>query len=99
MLMSGIGDSRFIFCVVLATLVYVVTSHGVQPLSRIAIHETTIAVDEDAYVKVSPTVLGLNVNLISYFLFRLIYHHISFFVFMDYSVIYLFRGETVSGLQ
>ncbi|KAK8604311.1 hypothetical protein V6N13_099257 [Hibiscus sabdariffa] len=37
-----------------------VSSHGVQPLSRIAVHETTFALDNRAYVKASPTVLGLN---------------------------------------
>ncbi|XP_039116955.1 probable inactive purple acid phosphatase 1 [Dioscorea cayenensis subsp. rotundata] len=34
-------------------------SSGEQPLSRIAIHRTTFAVHSSAYVKASPTVLGL----------------------------------------
>ncbi|XP_038721495.1 probable inactive purple acid phosphatase 1 [Tripterygium wilfordii] len=33
--------------------------HGDQPLSRIAIHKATFALDDHAYVKASPTVLGL----------------------------------------
>ncbi|KAM7251251.1 hypothetical protein ACFE04_023134 [Oxalis oulophora] len=36
-----------------------VTSH-IHPLSRIAIHKTTFAVDDRAYVKVTPTKLGLS---------------------------------------
>ncbi|TYG41655.1 hypothetical protein ES288_D12G192800v1 [Gossypium darwinii] len=36
------------------------SSHGIQPLSRIAIHKATLALDNLAYVKASPTVLGLN---------------------------------------
>ncbi|KAJ8774603.1 hypothetical protein K2173_017049 [Erythroxylum novogranatense] len=34
-------------------------SHGDHPLSKIAIHETTIALSDLAYVKASPSVLGL----------------------------------------
>lgn len=36
-----------------------VTSHGDQPFSRIAIHEAVFALDDFAYVKVTPSVLGL----------------------------------------
>lgn len=36
-------------------------SHGVHPLSKIALHNTKYALDELAFVKVSPTVLGLKV--------------------------------------
>lgn len=39
------------------------TSHGEQPLSRIAIHEATFALHDLAYIKASPTVLGLRVSL------------------------------------
>lgn len=39
-----------------------VTSHGDHPLSRIAIHKAVSAVDNNAYIKVSPSVLGLNVS-------------------------------------
>lgn len=37
-----------------------VTSHGVQPLSRIAIEKAVIALDNKAYVKASPSILGVN---------------------------------------
>ncbi|CAA3027902.1 probable inactive purple acid phosphatase 1 isoform X1 [Olea europaea var. sylvestris] len=37
-----------------------VISHGVQPLSRIAIHKTVFAIDNDAYIKASPSILGIN---------------------------------------
>ncbi|KAI4386411.1 hypothetical protein MLD38_004343 [Melastoma candidum] len=36
-----------------------VKSHGVQPLSRIDILRTVIALQEDAFIKASPSVLGL----------------------------------------
>ena len=38
-------------------------SHGDQPLSKIAIHKATVDLNRDAYVKASPTVLGLKVSL------------------------------------
>ncbi|KAK6133900.1 hypothetical protein DH2020_032361 [Rehmannia glutinosa] len=37
-----------------------VTSHGVQPLSIIAIEKAVIALDNKAYIKASPSVLGVN---------------------------------------
>ncbi|KAK6133947.1 hypothetical protein DH2020_032305 [Rehmannia glutinosa] len=40
-----------------------VTSHGVQPLSTIAIEKAIIALDNKAYIKASPSVLGVNVSL------------------------------------
>ncbi|OMO72009.1 hypothetical protein COLO4_27884 [Corchorus olitorius] len=45
------------------------SSHGVQPLSRIAVHKTTFALDNRAFVKASPTVLGLNVSFYLQLLF------------------------------
>ena len=38
-------------------------SHGDQPLSKIAFHKATVDLNHDAYVKASPTVLGLKVSL------------------------------------
>ncbi|KAK8659321.1 hypothetical protein V6N13_029527 [Hibiscus sabdariffa] len=57
--MRGLGLISWTILLVLG-LLHRVSSHGVQPLSRIAIHETTFALDNRAYVKASPTVLGLN---------------------------------------
>ncbi|KAM3247758.1 putative inactive purple acid phosphatase 1 isoform X1 [Capsicum annuum] len=37
-----------------------VTCHGVQPLSRIAIHKTVLALDSHASIKATPSVLGVN---------------------------------------
>ncbi|KAK3035940.1 hypothetical protein RJ639_031363, partial [Escallonia herrerae] len=37
-----------------------VASHGVQPLSRISIHKAVVTLDDRAYVKASPPVLGLS---------------------------------------
>ncbi|KAL0315067.1 UNVERIFIED_CONTAM: putative inactive purple acid phosphatase 1 [Sesamum calycinum] len=37
-----------------------VTSHGVQPLSLIAIEKAVIALDNNAYIKASPSLLGVN---------------------------------------
>ncbi|GMJ09569.1 PURPLE ACID PHOSPHATASE 1, ARABIDOPSIS THALIANA PURPLE ACID PHOSPHATASE 1 [Hibiscus trionum] len=53
---------RLIFWTILLVLAILhgANSHGVQPLSTIAIHETTFALDNHASVKASPTVLGLN---------------------------------------
>lgn len=42
--------------------VYAVDAHGVQPLSRIAIHKATFDLHVDAYVKASPRILGLQVR-------------------------------------
>lgn len=39
-----------------------VKSHGVQPLSRINILETVMALHEEAYIKASPSVLGVTVG-------------------------------------
>lgn len=39
-----------------------VKSHGVQPLSRIDILRTVMALHESAYIKASPSVLGLTVS-------------------------------------
>ncbi|KAI3502522.1 hypothetical protein L1887_30636 [Cichorium endivia] len=36
-----------------------VASHGEQPFSKISVHETVFALDDAAYVKASPLVLGL----------------------------------------
>lgn len=49
---------------VVTWLVACVAAHpgGEQPLSRIAIERTTLAVDESAHVKASPLVLGLKVS-------------------------------------
>lgn len=42
-----------------------VASHGDHPLSRIAIHKAVAAVDNNAYIKASPSVLGLTVSFYS----------------------------------
>lgn len=39
-----------------------VISHGVQPLSLIDIHKAVIAIDDQAYIRASPLVLGVNVS-------------------------------------
>lgn len=38
-----------------------VASHGDQPFSKISVHETVFALNDAAYVKASPLVLGLKV--------------------------------------
>lgn len=38
-------------------------SHGAQPLSVIAIEKAVVALDKNAYVKASPSILGLKVSL------------------------------------
>lgn len=49
-----------IFVVLLAaTYLQCVLSHGVQPLSRIAIQRAEFALHDEAFVKVSPSLLGL----------------------------------------
>lgn len=37
-----------------------VTSHGVQPLSTIGIGSAVIALDDRAYIRATPLILGLN---------------------------------------
>lgn len=39
-----------------------VRCHGDQPLSKIAIHKAVFALHDHAYVKATPTVLGLKVT-------------------------------------
>ncbi|MBA0862647.1 hypothetical protein Goshw_011120 [Gossypium schwendimanii] len=57
--MRGLRMIMWTILLVLAIL-HRASSHGIQPLSRIAIHKATLALDNLAYVKASPTVLGLN---------------------------------------
>lgn len=40
----------------------VIASHKEQPLARIAIHKTVLALDKYAYIKATPSVLGGNVS-------------------------------------
>ncbi|KAL5759365.1 hypothetical protein ACOSP7_017889 [Xanthoceras sorbifolium] len=58
---GGMREMRLIFLGILSVLVslQVATSHGDQPLSRIAIHKATFALNEHASVKASPSILGL----------------------------------------
>ena len=50
------------FCLlILATLQQVVSDEH-QPLSKVAIHKTIFALDENAYIKATPNVLGLKVS-------------------------------------
>ncbi|KAK4350940.1 hypothetical protein RND71_030253 [Anisodus tanguticus] len=42
-----------------------VTCHGEQPLSRIAIHNTVLALDIHASIKATPSVLGVNPKLVA----------------------------------
>lgn len=45
---------------------------GEQPISKIAIHQTTLALNESASIKASPHVLGLKVSLFFFFNVQLI---------------------------
>lgn len=54
--------------VVATWLIVCAAAHpGEQPLSRIAVERTVLAVNESAHVKASPWVLGLKVSSISQF--------------------------------
>lgn len=48
-------------CVVFLAVTHLqrAVAHGDQPLSKIAIHKTAVALHEEAFVKVSPSLLGL----------------------------------------
>jgi len=63
MMMSGMWKSRGIFfsLLVLATFQLAMSDEH-QPLSKVAIHKTTLALDERAYIKATPNVLGLTVR-------------------------------------
>ncbi|PQP92660.1 putative inactive purple acid phosphatase 1 isoform X2 [Prunus yedoensis var. nudiflora] len=52
---------RFFFLAITAVLATLqeVRSHGDQPLSNIAVHKAVFALHDHAYVKASPTILGL----------------------------------------
>ncbi|OAY50129.1 probable inactive purple acid phosphatase 1 [Manihot esculenta] len=56
--MRGLGVIFTAIAVVLAIL-QEASSHGIQPLSRISVHTTTFALNDNAYVKASPAILGL----------------------------------------
>ncbi|GLT72618.1 hypothetical protein SLA2020_445360, partial [Shorea laevis] len=56
--MRGLNSISFAILFVLTTL-QEAWSHGDQPLSKIAIHKASIALQDHAYVKASPTILGL----------------------------------------
>ncbi|EOY01692.1 Purple acid phosphatases superfamily protein isoform 2 [Theobroma cacao] len=61
MIFSGMRELRLIFLpslLILATLEEA-ASHGDQPLSKIAVQKATFSLNHQAYIKVSPTVLGL----------------------------------------
>jgi len=63
MMMRGMLKLREIFfsLLVLATFQQAVSDEH-QPLSKLAIHKTTLALDERAYIKATPNVLGLTVR-------------------------------------
>ncbi|GAA0139722.1 phosphatase [Lithospermum erythrorhizon] len=52
----------FVFLVILWSQLTLqgVNSHGVQPLSLISVERTVVAIDSNAYLKASPSVLGSN---------------------------------------
>ncbi|KAM3706962.1 hypothetical protein ACJW31_03G190000 [Castanea mollissima] len=56
--MRGLNFISFAIFLVLTTL-QEAWSHGDQPLSKIGIHKATVDLNHDAYVKPSPSVLGL----------------------------------------
>lgn len=57
-------ELRLIFFGILLVLgtFQVASSHGGHPLSRIAIRKATYALNDNAYVKASPAVVGLKVS-------------------------------------
>uniref|UniRef100_A0A2P2NFC9 Purple acid phosphatase Fn3-like domain-containing protein n=1 Tax=Rhizophora mucronata TaxID=61149 RepID=A0A2P2NFC9_RHIMU len=56
--MRGLGFTFLATFLLLATL-QEASANGVQPLSKIAIHRTILAVNDKAYVKAFPAILGL----------------------------------------
>ncbi|KAM3706961.1 hypothetical protein ACJW31_03G189900 [Castanea mollissima] len=56
--MRGLNFISFAIFLILTTL-QEAWSHGDQPLSKIGIHKATVDLNHDAYVKASPSVLGL----------------------------------------
>lgn len=63
MMMNEMWKSRVVFfsLLVLATFQQAVSDEH-QPLSKVSIHKTTLALDEHAYIKATPNVLGLKVS-------------------------------------
>nr|GME18307.1 probable inactive purple acid phosphatase 1 [Ipomoea batatas] len=58
-------DALRVFMVLLPILLALlclegVTSHGVQPLARIAVHDAVVALEAQAFIKVTPSLLGSN---------------------------------------
>jgi len=74
-IVSVLEDMRESLVAILVTVISVlgaihqVKSHEDQPLSGIAVHKITFGLNEKAYVKASPTVLGSNVIITILFLY------------------------------
>jgi hypothetical protein len=58
-MMRGVRLMIFIPSLLILTNLQETSSHGDHPLSRIAIHEATLALTPLAYVEASPSILGL----------------------------------------
>lgn len=58
-----------VFVVVLAaSYLQCGVSHGVQPLSKIAIHKTKVSLHSEASIKVSPSLLGVSFSQLAHLL-------------------------------
>lgn len=55
---------NLVFLLVLLATLQEARSHGDQPLSKIDIHKAVFALDDLAYVKASPSILGIKVCFI-----------------------------------
>lgn len=62
--LTEMGKSEFVLLAFLlvCSVPQKVWSHGDQPLSKVALHKATVSLLDLAYIKASPTVLGLQVS-------------------------------------
>ncbi|GAB2214495.1 hypothetical protein Drorol1_Dr00018846 [Drosera rotundifolia] len=63
-MVEGMKISSIVLFMLLCAATYVenASAHWVQPLSKIVIQKATVALDEKAYVRANPTLLGLKVQ-------------------------------------
>ncbi|CAL0318194.1 unnamed protein product [Lupinus luteus] len=58
---TEMGDSKFVFLayLLLCSVLQMVLSHGVQPLSRVALHKAMFSLLDLAHIQASPSLLGI----------------------------------------
>ncbi|KAE9605581.1 putative phosphodiesterase I [Lupinus albus] len=72
---TEMGDSKFVFLayLLLCSVLQMVWSHGVQPLSRVALHKAKFSLLDLAHIQASPSLLGIQVSFNTVVQFKFIF--------------------------